>query len=129
MNIKIRDTNLNRWIDLSSCYWKAQDLFPTPIYSGIEIVKGTGVFCSKITEVNGKEYKSMVEIFEGDILSINLESTDECFSSLLYEVKYYNAAFRLDAVTGICGGYPMFTAEIKEIIGNKYDNPELLKTD
>ncbi|HEL1580462.1 TPA: hypothetical protein TZE12_000568 [Streptococcus suis] len=75
--------------------------------SGLVVMQSTGVF-----DKNGQE------IFEGDVVNI--------FGEKLSKIYYSDGAFCVDI---LIGGTPLhaFLSEQLEIIGNIYENPELME--
>lgn len=77
------------------------------------------VIKESIGQFTGLTDKNGTKIFEGDILKSN-------YDNILFEIKWRNPMFILSDKNGITRGinYPLTSFEI---IGNIYDNPELLK--
>lgn len=82
-----------------------------------------------IMQYTGFKDKKGIEIYEGDILKIE-DASEKCKSDRLYdEVIWLNASFRVKTV-GIerCNRYFLQPSENwYEVVGNIYQNPELLK--
>ena len=86
-----------------------------------EVMQFTGLYDNKRT----KEYPNGQPIYEGDIVKILLG--DEWY---IEKIEYKSDRFR---VTNYNGGHDKLwyycTLNLIEVIGNIYENPELLKTD
>lgn len=87
--------------------------------TGIEIDYKTIGQYTDLTDKNGKK------IFEGDI--VNFKTTAYLFKNCL--IKYNSQLARFCAVDNKGHSYPMDEKFEYEIIGNIYDNPELLRSD
>lgn len=74
------------------------------------------IFPMQYTGLKDKDGK---EIYEGDVLIYN---------QIKVVCKYIEASFRIDYVNvGFNGGLGIGSAQLLEVIGNIYENPELLK--
>lgn len=91
------------------------------VYSGHWLSSFYDIDTSTVGQYTGLKDKNGKRIFEGDICKIH---------NLVYKVefKYSEWVFTILSKTGYC--YPVFNShcgEYCEVIGNIYDNPELLK--
>lgn len=74
-------------------------------------------YCN-IMQFIGLSNKNRVEIYEGDIVQIN--------GNTIGEIAYYNARFVIKPVLGNVLEIIVYL-DVIEVIGNIYQNPELLK--
>lgn len=81
-------------------------------------VSGIEVDYDTVGQYIGSMDKNGVKIFEGDIVS---------YSGKLYEVKYLAKYMRFVTTNGVILAY--FQHSSCEVVGNIYDNPELLGGD
>ena len=72
-----------------------------------------------IGQYTGLTDKNGNKIFEGDILK-------ERGTDAFYVIKWKNAGFETNDID-LNYGYPLEIGSDKEVIGNTFDNPELLK--
>lgn len=122
MKFKIRNTKDNVWIPLSSCYWKAKDLFPEVVYDFIEMVPSIGVVVSKIVEVEGVDgiVKSMSDVYLGDIVTRSFEKV----TPIYYEIINNGPRYSLKSLHD--GHIAEWIDNNWVIVGNVYDNPDFL---
>ena len=96
------------------------------IYSESHGENGGWVIPETVGEYTGLTDKNGVKIFEGDIIKSTTSGT-------IGKVGYYpeEGAFMVlfNASSGYCVGYLDINMSTIEIIGNIYDNPELIKDD
>lgn len=93
------------------------EFFITADFSEVDIVQFTGLL-----DKNGKE------IYEGDIVELNHDTSDVNWSSLLTRVVWWNNGFYLEETQNkvlVQDTYYQF--KYCKIIGNIFQNPELLK--
>lgn len=102
--------------------------------NGIDKYIDSNVLCimfvdpDTVSEFTGLYDKNGKRIFEGDIITANVgqsENEDEYLSSTNIVVSFENGYFYPFAIA--CG-WRSWVTDI-EVIGNKWDNPELLKED
>lgn len=118
MRIKIRDHQSNSWIPLNSCYWKAKDLFPVPIYPDIEIIPAIGMTAKMEYYIDNVKYIKDEEVYEGDIL-IRPESFKSEHS---YKVIKYGVSYLLENLES---GFRTNIIDNNWLIaGNIFDNPD-----
>lgn len=77
------------------------------------------MLCMEFKDKNGKE------IYDGDIIEKTYYSYHQPECSELFEIKYEGLGFHFEHIKGNTFYLP-FTEDI-EVIGNIYENPELLK--
>lgn len=80
---------------------------------------------STICEYLGRTDINDIRLFEGDIVRafLNYNPEQECIGVIEYNT--YNACYMIKTVKG--SFLPFSTFHRQEVIGNKWDNPELLK--
>ena len=111
-------------------------------YPDNEIVGSNGICPNTLGQYTGSTDKNGVKIFEGDILSCDdYPYTSDGNQNYYAEIVWLdeNAAFGLytfknpmSKVRGVsegCDYIDDFTSDVWEVIGNIYDNPELLGGD
>lgn len=89
---------------------------------------------ANIMQLTGLKDKNGVDIYEGDIVLLHNKSkyTKEEYWFPVYKIEYYKTGFKCQYVGG---GLPVDNIEFNfihypnnlEVIGNIYENPELLK--
>lgn len=83
-----------------------------------------------LTQFTGLLDKHGKEIYEGDIVKGSYEYQD-CFCDLIEEVKFFDCYFTPFGAWFGDGSGTLYSSSINpenfEIIGNIYENPELLK--
>jgi len=91
----------------------------TKYSDGIDVMQYTG-----LKDKNGKE------IYEGDIVQNKdfIEQWDEATEDVIGVVELYDGCFGLvNSEDDLSNELPLFALTEIEVIGNVYDNPELLK--
>ncbi|MCH4489310.1 YopX family protein [Staphylococcus haemolyticus] len=107
--------------------WKELDLTKELGEDEITIFEPTGQFAHPIffydaMQSTGLKDMSGVEIYEGDIIK---NSYDE-----IYTVKWFDASFYLEEkYNGGFDYHELYFEDNKKVIGNIYENPELLEDD
>lgn len=71
-----------------------------------------------IMQYAGLKDKHGKEIYEGDIVLYNRGGSDECVSEVTYNLRFPKSEF--------CLGHAGHRLDETEVIGNIYENPELL---
>ena len=92
-------------------------------YFNVKVDKGWLSFVKeedlKIMQCTGLEDKNGKLIYEGDIVK------DLIIPEIFYIVKWFNSGFYLEST--ISGSFLKFNDTQQEVIGNIYENPELLE--
>lgn len=89
------------------------------------------VYINTVGQYTGLTDKNGKKIFEGDIVSyfINIEkATNKEFHEVVFETKGESGYFGIKVSNiGTLGFCPEVSAKLMEVVGNIYDNPELLE--
>jgi len=83
-----------------------------------------------LMQYTGLKDNNGVEIYEGDIITCVggydwPEGNDGC--ECPHKVIFEEGQWRVGCING-CGGFPLYEFDINEVIGNIYENPELLES-
>jgi len=83
----------------------------------------------EIMQYTGKKDKNDVDIYEGDIVKLAKEDVKnfDHREDLIREVVYIDNAFMFGTVKDSLSRYPFGLIDELEVIGNIYENSELLK--
>lgn len=127
ITIKFRGKRLDNgeWVYGSLLVWPDRDCYILSHEAGdlsFEMTK-TQVDPSTVGQYTGFKEKNGKEIWEGDILGIRVNRSDQCKTFVRWDNE--KGGFGIHAI-GIIGNYNL---QKYEIIGNIHDNPELLKLD
>lgn len=111
--------------------WHYGDLFRPNENTSFIYEKGTaGILCSHIGQFTGLLDKNGKEIYEGDIIKTKrygvVHGQSNTQGADLFRVVYKNAQFYID---NKLRHFYLQDSRCNEVIGNIYDNPELLKTE
>lgn len=94
-------------------------------YEATEIINRSKVISGTVGQFTGLRDKNGRKIFEGDIIEKIYYSYHQPECGEIFKVIYEGLGFSFERVKGMSYHTP-FTEEL-EIVGNIYDNPELLK--
>ncbi len=137
----MRDMKFKVWDIKNKCWLKQKGIslssdgkrvffyphtIPSPAIVGkdVIVVFYTGLKDKKRT----KEYPKGQEIYEGDILSRRTQATSHLVVKWdRYFAKYHMHGFRLDVHKGFMQGLTAKQAKKHEVIGDIYENKELIK--
>lgn len=101
------------------------NLYIEPDYTGVEIVKGRGgnihtdTMKAKLLQFTGLFDRSGVPIFEGDMLSFRTLTSTGGSNKMIYEVRWRGKGFKPTRMSE-------HNQNEMEVIGNSYENPELI---
>lgn len=91
-------------------------------YNGTEIIDYTLMQSTGLLDINGKE------IFEGDVVRVDdYKNIVVKFGKIEHEENYGDIVIYQGLNLYLGGGYPEAVMSKHEIIGNVYENPELLE--
>ena len=81
-----------------------------------DLIKGEGGF--ELMQYTGIKDANGIEVYEGDVLKDHNE---------YWEVRFFDGAFWVASIRGNAESELLCGNDYMEIIGNRYENPELLK--